>query len=152
MNKLLLPLFLSLAAVTSCATTAPPTASASSPAWITPEQAILLAANAAPRGAPGTFAMKVQATGTQNNQIYLNSQQDYRDQRNLTVALTPSAAEQLRARLGADPLTAMKGRTILVTGDAIRTKIYFVADGKMTDKYYYQTHVNVREAGQIVIE
>ncbi|AND69458.1 hypothetical protein ATSB10_20040 [Dyella thiooxydans] len=96
--------------------------------------------------------MRVQATGAQGNGTFLNSEPDYRDQRNLTVALSPRAADQLWKRLGADPLVALKGRNILVTGSAIRTKIYFFADGEMTDKYYYQTHVNVTDARQVVVE
>jgi hypothetical protein len=50
-----------------------------------------------------------------------------------------------------EPLSALKGRNILVTGAAVRTKINFFAEGRMTDKYYYQTHVNVSQAAQIVI-
>lgn len=119
--------------------------------WITPDQSILLAANAAPAGVPGTFSMLVQATGKQNRQVYLNSQPDYRDQRNLTIALTEGAAHELSKRLGADPLVALKGREILVTGSAIRTKIHLIANGRMTDKYYFQTHVNVYDADQVVV-
>jgi len=96
--------------------------------------------------------MRVQSTGTQGDRSFLNSEMDYRDQRNLTVALTRRAAEELWERIGADPMVALKGRNILVTGSAVRTKIYFFAQGVMTDKYYYQTHVNVSNANQVVVE
>lgn len=152
MRKLLPPLVLGLAVLSGCAATTKPAPGPASSAWITPVQAILLAADAAPDGVHGTFAMRVQSTGTQGNRTFLNSEPDYRDQRNLTVVLSPRAADQLWKRLGADPLVALKGRNILVTGSAIRTKIYFFADGEMTDKYYYQTHVNVTDARQLVVE
>lgn len=151
MKRLLLPLFLGACALSGCATTPQPAAQARN-AWITPPQAVLLAADAAPRGVHGTFSMRVQSTGTQGDQSFLNSEADYRDQRNLTVVLTRRATEELGERVGADPLVALKGRNILVTGAAIRTKIYFFVNGVMTDKYYYQTHVNVATANQVVVE
>lgn len=33
----------------------------------------------------------------------------------------------------------------------MRTKIYFFVGGVMTDKYYYQTHVNVSAADQLTV-
>lgn len=121
-------------------------------AWITPSQAVLLAANAAPRGVKGTFRMKVRATGEENGVMFLNSELDYRDQRNLTVAVAPTAVAALQARLGGDPRVALKGRDIVVTGSAMRTRIVFSANGQPTDKYYYQTHVRVSDADQIVVD
>lgn len=103
---------------------------------LTPQQAVLMAAKAAPGEVSG----------------YLNSELDYRDQQNLTVVLTPSAARQLTKKIGADSLAALKGRNILVTGSAVRTKIHFVVKEQMTDKYYYQTHVNVDDAAQVVVQ
>ena len=150
-KTLLLSLVLASVAITGCATGPSLVAPDSSSAWITPQQAILLAANSAPRGAPGIFAMTVQATGTQDGQVFLNSELDYRDQRNLTIALTPAAARQLRERLGEDPLTSLKNRSILVTGAARRAQIYFFSNGKRSDKYYYQTHVDVSSADQLVL-
>lgn len=152
MKMQLLLASLAAALLAGCASTPPSAQTGSSPAsWITPQQAVLLAADAAPSAVDGVFAMKVQATGTQNDQTYLNSEQDYRDQRNLTVAITPGAAQQLTQRLGEHPLIGLKGKDILVRGAAVRTKIYFFANGRATDKYYYQTHVNVSDAGQITL-
>lgn len=117
--------------------------------WITPERAVQLAAAAAPAGYGGVFAVRVQAVGTDNGNIYLNSESDYRDQRNLSVAITPSAAKELTARLGAPPNVALYGKRILVKGLASRVTIYFSTNGKPSDKYYYQTHVQVSDASQI---
>lgn len=120
--------------------------------WLQPTQAIQLAAEAAPGGVRGVFALQVQATGTQDGYTYLNSELDYRDQRNLTIEIAPGAAGQLETRLGAHPLVALKGKRILVNGVAARTKILFFADGKPTDKYYYQTHIQVTDPTQIVVQ
>jgi len=119
--------------------------------WIQPAQAVQLAAEAAPNGVSGVFALRVQATGTQDDFTYLNSELDYRDQRNLTIAIAPTAARQLETQLGANPLVALKGKRILVNGVATRAKIVFLSDGKPTDKYYYQTHVRVTDPKQIAI-
>ncbi|MBU6248930.1 MAG: hypothetical protein KGN77_14355 [Xanthomonadaceae bacterium] len=149
--KLLLSLALGLVALSGCSTP-PRRAGGQAPqAWITPVQAVILAADAAPRGVRATFAMRVRSTGAQGDRIFLNSQPDYRDQRDLTIVIGPRVAEQLQERLGADPRVALKGRDIRVTGWAVRTKIYFFANGEMTDKYYYQTHVNLIDAGQLIL-
>ena len=152
MKKLTLFVSLALVLLGGCASTpAPVEAVSAHESWIEPPQAVLMAADAAPAGVEGTFAMRVRATGTQRGQTYLNSEPDYRDQRNLTVAITPRAAQQLAERLGEHPLSALKDKDILVRGAAVRTKIYFYANGQMTDRYYYQTHVNVSNADQIVV-
>lgn len=151
MNKRLL-VSLTLALLAGCASTpTSPRAADPETAWISPRQAVFMAADAAPGGVDGTFAMHVQATGTQGGMTYLNSELDYRDPRNLTVAVTPQAAAQLAQRLGGPALAALKGRDILVRGAARRTKIWFFANGRVTDKYYYQTHVNVTDAEQITL-
>lgn len=62
-------------------------AGTSQAAWIAPHQAVLLAADAAPAGVEGTFALTVLGTGSQRDQLFLNSESDYRDQRSLTVAM-----------------------------------------------------------------
>jgi len=149
-------LVLALSVLSACATapTAPsaalPSASAeSSPAPILPTQAILLAADAAPKRVPGVFAMTVKGIGEKDGYAYLNSEQDYRDQRSLTIAISPPAAAQFMSTHGETIQAYFKGRSIQVRGEAARTRIYFFADGKRTDKYYYQTQVLVRDPAQI---
>lgn len=116
---------------------------------IKPADAVQQAAGAAPAGVSGVFSLTVQATGSQDGFIYLNSELDYRDQRNLSIALTAKAAKQLQAQLGASPEVALKGHQIIVSGIAKRVTIRLSHDGKPTDKYYYQTHVLVSDARQI---
>jgi hypothetical protein len=144
----IIPILISAAALLGCAT---PTSNANDAQSIAPTQAILLAADAAPLGVKGTFALEVRAVGRQDGNIYLNSELDYRDQRNLTVAIFPDAAQELRQKFGEDADVALKGKHIKVRGEAIRVTIGFVADGVLTDKYYYQTHVNVHEANQVEV-
>lgn len=150
MTRKFLASLLCLAALGGCATT--PRDVAALPdggAYTTPEQAVMLAADAAPDGVPGTFAMVVRATGAQPGRYYLNSQPDYRDQRNLTVVLSPRAHAQLATRLGGDPLTALEGQAIVVRGEAMRVRINFLENGRATGAYYYQTHVRVTDAAQV---
>lgn len=149
MKETALTLFLMLLALCACSTTSPAPGASQ---WVQPVQAVQLAAEAAPGTVPGRFALRVQATGTQDGFTYLNSELDYRDQRNLTIAVAPSAARQLERQFGSHPLVALKGKRILVDGAAARTKIVFFDDGKPTDKYYYQTHVRVTDPRQITVQ
>ena len=136
-----------VASSVGCATTS---SSSESSQWIDPSHAIQLAAASPRLGVTGVFALTVKATG-KTSRVHLNSELDYRDQRNLSIAVEPAAADELAARLGAPPEIALKGKQILVAGTAKRTKIVFSADGKPTDKYYYQTHVVVTKASQIQV-
>lgn len=119
--------------------------------WLQPSQAIQLAADAAPRGVSGVFSMQIHAVGFQDGVTYLNSETDYRDQRNLTIALSQAAARQVEARLGV-PVEALEGKRIVVRGAARRVQINFTSDGLPTGKYYYQTHVRVTDAAQIQLQ
>ena len=120
-------------------------------AYITPEQAVFGAGAAAPGAMKGVFVLEVRGTGRQDGNIYLNSEADYRDQRNLTVAVRPPAIGPLAARFGADPDVYLKGRRITVSGFARRVRIDFTAHGLPTGKYYYQTHVEVVRPEQITV-
>ncbi|MGN0861908.1 MAG: hypothetical protein ACI4N1_01125, partial [Stenotrophomonas koreensis] len=58
--------------------------------WLDPSMAVMLAAAAGPgRGVDGVFALTVRASGSDRGQLYLNSERDYRNPRNLSIALTP---------------------------------------------------------------
>jgi len=120
--------------------------------WISPMQAIFMAAEAAPAAVEGAFIMEVRGSGSQNGLIYLNSESDYRDQRSLTVSISPRAARQLAQRFGQPPRRALEGERILVQGAAARTRIDFIsANGWPSGKYYYQTHVRVTDGRQIQV-
>jgi len=133
---------------TACSTRLP----ADEARWLQPPQAIQLAADAAPRGVAGVFVMRVKAVGATDHVVYLNSETDYRDQRNLTVAVSPAAARQLEARLGAPLARALDRQRILVRGAARRVRIDFVSEDVPSGKYYYQTQVRVTDAAQIQLQ
>lgn len=142
---------LAIALIAGCASTSSSLTGSESGA-ILPHQAVLLAAEAAPASVKGSFLMTVQATGVDRNLSYLNSELDYRDQRNLTIAISPEATQQLALRFGASPLVALKGKEIMVRGAATRARIDITNSGKATGKYYYQTHVYVGNADQITVQ
>lgn len=121
---------------------------------LSPEQAVIFAAKAAPSGAvSGNFIMKVEAVGRQRDHYYLNSEKDYRDQTNLTIAIPNVVAQGILRKYNGNNLeNVFKGRQIIVSGTAQRVRIgFFGNDGKQTDLYYYQTHVRVRNSGQITL-
>ena len=68
------------------------------PAWIDPSSAVQLAAAAPRDGVTGVFAMTVRAVGRDERGVYLNSERDYRDQRNLTVTQADGGMWRLAAR------------------------------------------------------
>lgn len=116
-----------------------------------PREAIVAAADAAPGAVRGVFTLAVAATDRDHGRVFLNSELDYRDQRNLTVVISPAAARALEQRHGRPPEAFFKGRAVLVNGLARRVRIDFIADGRPTGKYYYQTHVQVTDPDQISV-
>jgi len=149
-SKLLLP-----ALLLSCGSAAVgqgvPTQAEAGMTPLTPRQAVEQAADLAPEGVPGVFDFRVRATGAEGPRVFFNSEQDYRDPRNLTLVISPAAYAGLAVRLDQDPRQALVGKQLLVTGVARRVTIFFAVNGKRTDKYYYQTHVDVNDAAQIVV-
>lgn len=144
MRQLLIPIFLLLAA---CQTATPPRLAGGQ--VIEPALAVMAAADAAPRGYAGRFGFVVRRADMVGPRLFLNSYPDYRDQRNLSVAIAPAALATLRAQHGDNLRAAFMGRSITVDGEARRERIDFRTDGRPSGKYYYQTHVAVTRAEQI---
>lgn len=117
---------------------------------ISPYQAIHLAAEDPSRGVTGIFEFTVRGTG-RDRFVYLNSEEDYRDQRCLTAVLTRGVAATLGRTLGAAPDMALIGKTIRVQGTAKRVRIDFISDGSPTGRYYYQTHISVVDPDKIEV-
>ena len=138
-------MLLSLAGLAACKAETPPPLTAGMSA----QQAVMAAAEAAPKGVEGTFSLMVRNTAMVGPRLFLNSQMDYRDQRNLSIAIESSALPGLQEKLGGDPQSVLKARDIWVRGTARRVRIEFTENGKPTGKYYYQTHVTVTEPSQI---
>lgn len=114
-----------------------------------PMEAILKAADVAPAPVSGVFDLTVRAAGFDRGTLYLNSEADYRDQRNLTISIRPTALAALQKRFGSELVARFKGHRILVLGQARRVRIDFIEDGKPSGKYYYQTHVLVVGPDQV---
>jgi hypothetical protein len=107
------------------------------------------AADAAPAAVPGEYTLKIKAVGSDGSVVFLNTEPDYRDQRCVSIALHPKVVAQLTAKYGMTPEQYFTDKSITVKGKAQRMKIVFRTDGKLTGKYYYQTHIFVRELSQL---
>lgn len=118
---------------------------------MSPRDAIVAAADAAPGEVRGVFLLQVVEANRDQGRVFLNSELDYRDQRNLTIVIGPAAARALLQRHGSAPEAYFKGHAILVNGSARRVRIDFLANGRPTGKYYYQTHVQVTDPRQISV-
>jgi hypothetical protein len=118
---------------------------------IEPTQAIERAAALPETGITGVFSMTVKRVDKVGHTYFLDSEPDYRDQRNLAVAVSQEAAKDLEEQLGASLKSALKGKQIVVSGTAKRVKIDFAHRDQPTGKYYYQTHIDVKSASQVTV-
>lgn len=128
-----------------------PVSARDTPLRLSPVQAVINAAEM-PEGVSGVFEMVVRATGRQGGLLYLNSETDYRDPRNLTIVVAPAEEEVLSVRLGGPVQTTILRKVIAVRGTAKKTRIDFITDGRPTGKYYFQTHLKLRSARDLTIE
>lgn len=118
---------------------------------IKPEKAVMAAAKAQPDGVAGVFEITVRAFGYQGGQLFINSESDYRDPRNLTIAMSRATGAALQRKTGL-PIAGLLGRKIFVRGVAHTVRIDFTTDGQPSGKYYYQTHVLVSDPVQIAVK
>ncbi len=105
----------------------------------------------APVGVKGSIRLPIKASGWQSKILYLNTQEDYRDRRNITVAIHPSIITALTEKYGASPDLFFLNKQILVSGIAKRVKVDFYSQGRKTKKYYFQTHIRVSSIDQIKV-
>jgi DNA/RNA endonuclease YhcR with UshA esterase domain len=63
-----------------------------------------------------TVEMKVKSTGKSRTLVFLNSEENYRDEKNFTVVLFEKGLEGLKKNKIEDPATHYKGKTVRVTG------------------------------------
>ena len=123
---------------------APPTAG-----FIGTYEAVRAAQDDPARGISGAFVIAVQATGSDDTRIYLNSERDYRHPLNVTVAMDARLRAPLEQALGLR-LEQLPNRRLQVRGTARRVQIAFYgADGQRSNKYYYQTQIQVTDPRQI---
>lgn len=100
-----------------------------------------IAARQYPESSSGTFTLNVVATGSQRDAVFLNTEADYRDPRNITIALPGSLVREFTERHNERPEAYFKGKTLNVSGELKQVEILFLKDGRPSGKYYYQTHV-----------
>ena len=112
---------------------------------------IALTEDKAPDGIKGTFQLAIKASGNQRGFIYLNTETDYRDRRNITIAIHPKLIDAFTQKYGESPELYFINKTIEVTGEAKRMKIFFFSMGQITKKYYFQTHIRVDSLNQIKV-
>jgi hypothetical protein len=116
---------------------------------LTPEEAVMKAADAFPRPVLAVFEFRVQRAEQVGPKFFVGSEEDYRDPRNLSTEILPAALTGLHARFGPDISKALLGRKLRVVGAARRVRIDIIGNGHPTGKYYYQTHVPVSDASQV---
>ncbi|KPN21032.1 hypothetical protein AO715_14775 [Xanthomonas sp. Mitacek01] len=119
-------------------------------------EAISLAADAAESAesdwqeyVPGFFLMRVRASARVGTDVFLNSELDYKDPRNLSIRLRPDTFAALDARYGAPFENGLKDQVILVRGRARKVRIDLRMGGQPTGQFYFQTHVVVDDAGRV---
>jgi hypothetical protein len=138
-----------IATLSGCSSTTGPTDIST---YISPMQAIEKAAEAAPKGIKGFFKVHVKAIGKPHGVLFLNSELDYRDPRNISIAIHPKVFEPFEEKYGEVADVYLKGKKIIVYGEARRVKISFGCNGQRSEnEYYYQTHVRVGSLSQIYI-
>jgi len=138
------PLILTLALVLGAC-------SSTSTSTINTIKLIALSEQSAPNGVQGTFNFLIKATGNRRGDIFLNTEDDYKDRRAITIVLSPKVSSDFTSKYGSTPDLYFINKTIEVTGEAKREKIYFYSKGRVTTKYYYQTHIDVTSLDQIKI-
>jgi len=108
------------------------------------------AAEAAPDGVKGEYTLKIKAAGKSQNALYLNTEIDYRDPRNVSVAIHPRAFKAFRKKYGKEAQDFFVGKKIKIQGEARRVIIKVSPEGKPPYKYYYfQTHIHVFKSSHI---
>lgn len=108
-----------------------------------------------PMGLHATFELQVKRANygvdAVKGLLFLNSEEDYRDRRCLTIRIPPASVRAFLKK-NIDPARLFKNKKIRVKGVAEQVKIYFVSDsGIESDKYYYQTHIVIHSPDQISI-
>lgn len=116
---------------------------------LTPAEAVAKAAEARDTGVLAVVPFKVGKAAMVGGRLFLNSEADYRDPRNLSVVVAPSVLPALRAKWGAALEPYLLGASMRVVGKARTVRIDLTEDGRPTGKYYFQTHLAVTSARQL---
>ena len=111
-------------------------------------EAVMAAADQ-PGGYLGRVAFSVRAIGWDGGRLFLNSEEDYRDPRNLSVVVGPQVAHEALELLGGEA-GALQRKLVVATGQFKRVRVEFLdAKERPTGKYYYQTHLAIGSLNQL---
>ena len=108
-----------------------------------------LAAALYPKTLETVGVFKVKATGDIKGRVFLNTEYDYRDPRNITVVIPPKLAAEFEQKHKTSPKTYFLNKQIFVKGELAQVKIWFAFNGKRSSKYYYQTHIRIASLDDI---
>jgi hypothetical protein len=111
-----------------------------------------IAAAEAHGGVEGLFEFEVKGAGRRGDIVYLNSELDYRDEKCLTISIPGAIVGELEANLGGDLGLVLKGKTVRVRGMARRIQVWFYANGRKTDRFYFQTQVEIVAVSDLLIK
>lgn len=116
-------------------------------AALTPPEVVQLSAEAEGQPVLVTMDLRVAQVGRDNGVLYINANEDYRDQRNVSLAVLPQAQNDFIAQHG--PVENLIGRRLRARGWARRETIQFVHSRRPTGLYYFQTHLFIHGADQV---
>lgn len=143
--KVVLLYLLLLATLVGCSALIP--AKPGLTAW----DAIVMSEQSAPAVVPGIFSLQIKNAARIGDTVYLNTEYDYRDRRNVSVVLTPRLLKEFAESYpDHQPEQYFLGRSIVVNGAASRQTIWFFSQGIQTEKYYFQTHIPIWQTAQIL--
>lgn len=117
---------------------------------LTARDAIELSEAAAPEGVPGYYSLLIKAHGKQRDTLYLNTQLDYRDRRNVSLVFSKHIQQAFLKETGQPIEHALLNQSVLINGHAQREKIWFYKAGMRSEKYYFQTHIRINDLSQII--
>jgi len=119
-------------------------------AYVIPSQVHEMLKNPGTQFLQGKFALRVRSTGVDKKVVYLNSERDYRDPKNVSVAIHPRLLEEFKRIYGTSPGVLLEDKIIHVVGRTHRVGISVVSDGTPKKISYYQTHIRVSSLNQLI--
>lgn len=102
-------------------------------------------------GFDGVFQFEIKAANIRNNILYINSEEDYRDRRCLTVRLRPELVSEFISFYGENVSETLVGKSLLVKGTAKRQVIKAIGPDHKPMFPYYQTHIAVDDLSKLII-
>ncbi|MCF2859514.1 hypothetical protein L1286_18675 [Pseudoalteromonas sp. SMS1] len=99
-------------------------------------------------GVHGTFELKIAGSLRHRGGVFLNTMMDYKSEKNVTIFLTEKFIHKFKKKTGIPPEIYFLGKRIIVKGKAKRVKYTVYEYGKETDKFYFQTQINLNALNQ----